>query len=64
MENKIYDHKTHDREEEIATLLVMVRFLQLIQSSLNAGTLIYSVPLLATAHDFDMFGRFARQIEG
>lgn len=64
MENKIYENKTHDAEKEIATLLVMVRFVQLIRSSLNAGTLTCSVPLLATAHDFDMFGRFQPQIVG
>jgi hypothetical protein len=64
MENKIYENKTHDAEKEIATLLVMVRLVQLIRSSLNAGTLACSVPLLATAHDFDMFGRFKPQIVG
>lgn len=58
MENKIYELKTHDAEKEIATLLVMVRFVQLIRSALKAGTLACSVPLLATAHDFEMFGRF------
>ncbi|CAN5908861.1 hypothetical protein BH11VER1_BH11VER1_09190 [soil metagenome] len=64
MESKIYDHKTHDAEKEIATLLVMVRFVQLIRSSLDAGTLIRSIPLLATAHDFDIFGRFTPQKVG
>ena len=58
MENKVYEIKTHDTEKEIATLLVMLRFVQLIQSALNTGTLTSSIPLLATAHDFDMFGRF------
>lgn len=58
MENKIYKNKTHDTEKEIATLLVMLRFVQLVHSSLDAGTLILPVPLLATAHDFEMFGRF------
>jgi hypothetical protein len=64
MENKIYKNKTHDEEEEIATLLVMVRFVQLIRSSLDVGELQCSVPLLATAHDFDMFGRFVPQNVG
>lgn len=58
IENKIYENKTHEEEREIATLLVMVRFVQLIRSSLNAGSLQCSAPLLATAHDFDMVGRF------
>ena len=58
MENKIYDRKTHVAEIEIATLLVMVRFVQLIRSSLDVGPLDFSIPLLATAHDFDIFGRF------
>jgi hypothetical protein len=58
MENRIYDRKTHDVEKEIATLLVMVRFVQLIRSSLTSGTLAASVPLIATAHDFAIFGRF------
>lgn len=58
MENKIYEGKTHDAEREIATLLVMVRFVQLIRSALNAGTMHCPFPVLATAHDFDIIGRF------
>ncbi|MEZ6138886.1 MAG: hypothetical protein R3C53_28710 [Pirellulaceae bacterium] len=64
MENKIYEKKTHDEEKEIATLLVMVRFVQLIRSTLDVGPLQCPVPLLATAHDFDMFGRFVTQNVG
>lgn len=63
-ENKIYENKTHYAEKELATLLVMVRFVQLIQSSLNAGALQCSVPLLATAHDFDILGRFTPKDAG
>lgn len=58
MENAVYDLKTHDDEKELATLLVMVRFVQLIHASLGSGTLACPVPLLATAHDFDIFARF------
>jgi hypothetical protein len=58
MENKVYEQKTHETAEEIAVLLVMVRFVQLVQSALKSGTLVAVVPLLATAHDFDMLGRF------
>ena len=61
MENKIYDRKTHGAEKEIATLLVMVRFVQLIRSSLDVGPMTAAIPLLATAHDFDIFGRFTTQ---
>ena len=64
MENNIYEHKTHDVEMEIATLLVMVRFVQLIRSAIDSGILASPVPVLATAHDFHMFGRFKPQIEG
>ena len=60
-ENEMYDLKTHDAEKEIATLLVMVRFVQLIRSSLDSGKKSLSIPLLATAHDFSMFGRFTPQ---
>lgn len=58
MENKIYDKKTYDAEKEIATLLVMVRFVQLVRTALKIGTFNAPLPLLATAHDFDIFGRF------
>ncbi len=58
MESKIYEKKTYDVEIDIATLLVMVRFLQLISSALNTGAEFSPIPLLATAHDFDIFGRF------
>ncbi|WP_442509659.1 hypothetical protein SH528x_001247 [Novipirellula sp. SH528] len=58
MENKVWEKKTHETAKEIAVLLVMVRFLQLVQSALSSGSLAASVPILATVHDFDMFGRF------
>lgn len=58
MENKVWERKTHETAKDIAVLLVMVRFLQLVQSALSSGSLAASVPILATAHDFDMFGRF------
>lgn len=58
MENEIYEDETHDAAKEIAALLVMIRFVQLIKSSLDTGRLTGSLPLFATAHDFDIFGRF------
>ncbi|TWT61090.1 hypothetical protein [Rubinisphaera italica] len=56
-ENKIYENKTHDKVMEIASLLVMVRFIQLIRDSIPISKSNSSIPLLATAHDFDIFGR-------
>ena len=64
MENKVYELNTHDTVKEIATLLVMIRFVQLIRSTLDAGTLACPIPLLVTAHDFDMFGRFKPKVVG
>lgn len=62
MEDEIYNLKSHDKEEDIATLLVMIRFVQLVRSAMDSGPLVCAVPLLATAHDFDIFGRFKPQI--
>lgn len=50
--------KTHESEKEIAMLLVMIRFLALIQSALLAGQLVAPVRVLAGAHDFNIIGRF------
>lgn len=58
IESKIYEYKTHDKVMEIASLLVMIRFIQLIRDSLSIDITNDSIPLLATAHDFDIFGRF------
>ena len=43
---------------ELAILLVMCKFVALIQSALAAGPRSKSIPVLATAHDFDILGRF------
>lgn len=58
MENRIWEQKTHNDAKEVAVLLVMVRFLQLVEAALATGDLIASVPVLATAHDFDIVARF------
>ena len=58
MENRIYDRKTHNAVKELAVLLVMVRFAQLVESAIEAGNLAKRVPVLATAHDFDIVARF------
>ncbi len=57
VEKEIWQNGTHKTAKELAVLLVMVRFVQLIQSALAAGPLVLDVPVLATAHDFDMVGR-------
>jgi hypothetical protein len=58
IEGRIYDQHTHDKAEECAVLLVMTRFVQLIGASLAAYPSSVRVPVLATAHDFDIVGRF------
>jgi hypothetical protein len=52
------ERKPYEYIKELAVLLVMIRFVQLIESVINSGKLIKTVPVLATAHDFDMLGRF------
>lgn len=58
MENEAWRQKEHKATEEIATLLVMVRFVQLVSEALQSGPLTKPVPVLATAHDFDILARF------
>jgi hypothetical protein len=60
-ENRTYKAKTGDTVVELAILLVMVRFVQLIETALGSGRLAKPVPVLATAHDFDILGRFIPQ---
>lgn len=57
-EQAIYQDKKYEKTYEIAVLLVMTRFVALIQSALYHGNLIKPIPILATAHDFDIIGRF------
>jgi hypothetical protein len=58
MQNDIYNKHTHEMAQEYAVLLVMTRFVQLIGESLAAHPVLVPVPVLATAHDFDILGRF------
>lgn len=58
VENDIYKVDSYKPVRELAILLVMVRFLQLIRDSLETGSLDKAIKVIATAHDFDMFGRF------
>jgi hypothetical protein len=46
------------RVQELAGLLVMAKFVALVRSALSAGLLAKAIPVLATAHDFDIVGRF------
>ena len=52
--------KNYDLEMQIASMLVIARFLQLIRAALNAGNLIVPATLLASAHENEnlMMGRF------
>jgi hypothetical protein len=50
--------KQFEKACELAILLVMSKFVSLIQSAISSGKLTKRVPVLATAHDFDVIGRF------
>jgi hypothetical protein len=56
---EIWENKKFDRAYELAVLLVMCKYVSLIESALAAGTRSKPIPVLATAHDFDILGRFA-----
>jgi hypothetical protein len=58
-EKEIWKDKKHEKAHELTVLLVMAKFVFLIQSALGSGELAKPVPVLATAHDFDIIGRFA-----
>ncbi len=49
---------SYTRAYDIATLLVMIKFVALIQNALASAPLVKPIPVLATAHDFDAIGRF------
>ncbi len=57
---KLNEDKNHDLEKQIANMLVIARFLQLIHTALNAGNLIVPATILASAHEHEslMMGRF------
>jgi hypothetical protein len=56
--NEIWKDKEFKRAEEIAVLLVMCKYVALINSVLAAGPRSKPIPVLATAHDFDILARF------
>lgn len=55
---EMWKDKTLKRAYDIAVLLVMCKFVALIESALAAGPRSKPIPVFATAHDFDIFGRF------
>ncbi len=58
MENKVYEEKTYETVRELAVLLVMVRFVQLVETAIQLRNLAKPVPMLATAHEFDIVARW------
>jgi hypothetical protein len=57
--NKIWETKEYEKPRELAVLLVMAKFVALIQAAIGAGPLAKPILVLATAHDFDIIGRVA-----
>ena len=57
-EERDKSNNSYTHAYDIATLLVMVKFVALIQVALSCGALQKSIPVLASAHDFDIIGRF------
>lgn len=55
---EMWNDKKLERAYDLAVLLVMCKFVSLIESALAAGPRSKPVPVLATAHDFDFLGRF------
>jgi hypothetical protein len=55
---QIWQDKKLERAYELALLLVMCKFVSLIERALAAGRRSKRIPVLATAHDFDIVGRF------
>jgi hypothetical protein len=55
---EIWNDKKFERAYELAVLLVTCKFVSLVESALAIGTRSKVIPVLATAHDFDIVGRF------
>ncbi len=56
--SEVWNKKSSVRAYELAVLLVMCKYVSLIESALSAGTRSRPIPVLATAHEFDIVGRF------
>lgn len=57
-ETSAWRDPANKKAAEVANLLVMVKFVALIKEAIASGPLTKPVPVLATAHDFEIFGRF------
>src|SRR5262249_39046091 len=55
---EIWEDKRLERAYDLAVLLVMCKFVSLIESTLAAGPRSRPIPVLATAHEFDIVARF------
>lgn len=56
--NRIWEDESFARTYDLAELLVVCKYVSLIESALAAGRRSKPIPVLATAHDFDIMGRF------
>jgi hypothetical protein len=57
-EATVHEKGAYETANEVAVLLVMVRFVQSIEAAIQSGDLAKLVPILATAHDFDIVARW------
>jgi hypothetical protein len=55
---KVWKDEQFQHACQLAVLLVMCEYVSLIESALAAGARSKPIPVLATAHDFDILGRF------
>jgi hypothetical protein len=55
---QIWNDKKLEKAYELAVLLVMSKYVLLIQLALASGPRCKAIPVLARAHDFDILGRF------
>jgi hypothetical protein len=57
-EMEIWRGQDYKKTTDLAHLLVMAKFVDLIETALQSGERAKPIPILATAHDFDIVGRF------
>jgi len=57
-DNKIYNDDNFSTAYEISEFLVLSKYVELISRAIRSDPLIKSIPVLATAHDYDAIGRF------
>ena len=56
--NRIWKQKDQKEPYDLAVLLVMSKFVQLVESAILTGKLKKKIPVLATAHEFETIGIF------